>query len=84
MSAPADIKPLPVTETPAAPAVDSTPAVTDTPAVDAPKVDETPAVASTEPTTEAPVEAAATEESKPVEPKESGHVLYHAPGNFLK
>lgn len=82
-----DFKPLPVTETPVAPAVDSTPVVADAP--------ELPQVAETKPldtsaiteapvaSTETPVEAA-TEETKTVEPKESGHILYHAPGNFLK
>lgn len=84
-------KPLPVTAEPAAPAVDATPAVTDATAapVITDAVPEVPAkteetkteepIAATEATTEA-----ATEEAKPVEPKESGHILYHAPGNFLK
>jgi hypothetical protein len=85
-----DIKPLPVTETPAAPAVDSTPVITDaTAAPELPKVTETKPLdtaAITEApaaSTETPVEASA-EETKTVEPKESGHILYHAPGNFLK
>jgi hypothetical protein len=73
----------PVTETPAA---EPTPAATE--AVEAPKPDETkPAeetpAATTEPAAEASAEGA-KEEAKPVEPKDAGHLHYHAPGNFLK
>jgi hypothetical protein len=69
------------TETPVAPVVETTPAVTEP--VEAPKVEETKPADETPATTEAVVESA-TEETKAVDPKESGYLHYHAPGNFLK
>lgn len=71
-----------VSETPVAPVADSVPAVTETSAVEEVKpIEETPLTADT---TADAIAAEATEEVKPVEPKESGHLHYNAPSNFLK
>ncbi|KIW06677.1 uncharacterized protein PV09_02382 [Verruconis gallopava] len=86
-----EAKTAPVAETPAAeptpaPAVE-TPAVEETKAEEAKPAEEAPAAPAAEAATEAAAEEtaeAAKEEAKPIEPKEEGHILYHAPGGFLK
>lgn len=77
----------PVVETPAAPTPETTPAVTETPAVVEPTVAAT--TTKTEPPVEEPAKVeepveAAAEEVKPAEPKYDGHLNYNAPTSFLR